>query len=189
MPSGPSDTTTRMDERENRYQVAGMSEPPAPTNAPEPSSSLTRAIAAGLVAAIAGGVAWALIVKASDYEVGFVAWGIGFLVGTAIVFATRGAKGRPLQIVAVVLALVGILLGKYLTYALIVQEDIEAFGESIGLFSADMFEFFRDDLDAVFSFFDLLWVGLAVASAWRIPQADEPEPAPPREPAPPPQTD
>ena len=184
MPSGASVTTTRMDERDDRYQVAGMSAPPAPTTGAEPSSSLPRAIAAGLVAAVAGGVAGARIVKTSDYEVGFVAWGIGFLVGTAVVFANRGAKGRQLQIAAVVLALVGILLGKYLTYALIVQEDIEAFGESIGLFSGDMFEFFRDDLDAVFSFFDLLWVGLAVASAWRIPQPEEPEPlaAPPPEP-------
>jgi hypothetical protein len=114
-------------------------------------------------------------VKASDYEVGFVAWGIGFLVGTAVVLAAGGAKGRQLQIVAVVLALVGILIGKYLGYALIVQEDIETFGESIGLFSGDMFRFFREDLDAVFGLFDLLWVGLAVASAWRIPQAEEPE--------------
>ena len=184
MPSGASVTTTRMDQRDDGYRFAGMSAPPAHSTAPEPSSSLLRAIAAGLVAAVAGGVAWALIVKTSDYEVGFVAWGIGFLVGTAVVFATRGAKGRRLQIAAVVLALVGILLGKYLTYALIVQEDIEAFGESIGLFSADMFEFFREDLDAVFSFFDLLWVGLAVASAWRIPQAHEPEPAPAAPPEP-----
>jgi hypothetical protein len=168
-----------MDDHEDRYQVTGMSDPPADAPAATPSDSLVRAIGGGLVAAVVGGVAWGLIVKASDYEVGFVAWGIGFLVGTAVVFATRGAKGRHLQIVAVVLALVGILIGKYLGYALIVQEDIETFGESIGLFSGDMFRFFREDLDAVFGLFDLLWVGLAVASAWRIPQADEPELAAP----------
>ena len=178
MPSGSSVTTTRMDDHEDRYSVAGTSDAPTTTAGPEPSESLLRAIAGGVVAAVAGGVAWALIVKASDYEVGFVAWGIGFLVGTAVVFATRGAKGRQLQVVAVVLALVGILIGKYLGYALIVQDDAESFGQSIGLFSGDMFEFFRDDLDAVFGLFDLLWVGLAVASAWRIPQADEPEPPP-----------
>ena len=167
-----------MDDHEDRYQVAGMSAPPAPTTAPEPSESLVRAVAAGLVAAIVGGVAWALIVKASDYEVGFVAWGIGFLVGTAVVFATRGAKSRRLQIVAVALALVGILIGKYLSFALVVQEDAESIGASIGLFSGDMFELFRENLDTVFGLFDLLWVGLAVVSAWRIPQLDEPEPTP-----------
>jgi len=80
-------------------------------------------------------------------------------------------------VIAVVSALVGILLGKYLSYAFILQEEAKAAGESIGLVSGDMFSFFRDDLDVVFSLFDLLWVGLAVFTAWRIPQVDEPEPA------------
>ena len=111
----------------------------------------------------------------SDYEVGIVAWGIGFIVGTAIVLATRGAKGQRLQVLAVVCALAGILLGKYLSYALIVQEDAESVGASIGLFSSDMFSFFREDLDAIFGLFDLLWTALAVFTAWRIPQVDEPE--------------
>jgi hypothetical protein len=183
MPSGTSATTSRMDDHEDRYQVAGMSDTPVATTAPAPSQSPLRAVAGGLVAAIVGGIVWALIVKASDYEVGFVAWGIGFLVGTAVVFATRGAKGRSLQLVAVALALVGILIGKYLSFALVVQDEAETFGESIGLFSGDMFDLFRENLDSVFGLFDLLWVGLAVASAWRIPQLDEPEqsPEPPRD--------
>jgi hypothetical protein len=167
-----------MDEREDRYRVAEMTDQPSPVPSTEPSSSLLPAVAAGLVAAIVGGVAWGLIVKLSDYEVGIVAWGIGFIVGTAVVLATRGAKGPRLQVIAVVCALIGILLGKYLSYALIVQEDAESFGQSIGLFSGDMFSFFRDDLDAVFGLFDLLWTGLAVFTAWRIPQVDEPEPSP-----------
>ncbi|MGH3070792.1 MAG: hypothetical protein ACRDNB_00810 [Gaiellaceae bacterium] len=167
-----------MDDSGDRYEVTPAADP-SPVR--EPSQSLLPAIAAGLVAAIVAGVAWAVIVKTSEYEVGIVAWGIGFVVGTAVVLATRGAKGRSLQITAVVLALVGILLGKYLSYALIVQEDIEALGESIGLFSGDMISFFRDDLDAVFGLFDLLWIGLAVVTAWRVPQLDQPEPvaAPP----------
>jgi hypothetical protein len=159
---------------EDRYTFPEGTDRPSPVT--EPSSSLLPAIAAGLVAAVAGGVVWALIVKISDYEVGFVAWGIGFIAGTAVVLATRGAKGPRLQVIAVVSALVGILLGKYLSFALIVQEDLESIGESIGLTSGDMFTLFRENLDVVFSLFDLLWVGLAVFTAWRIPQVDEPEP-------------
>ena len=159
---------------DDRYTVPQGTDRPSPVT--EPSSSLLPAIAAGLVAAIVGGVVWGLIVKISDYEVGFVAWGIGFIAGTAVVLATRGAKGPRLQVIAVVASLLGILLGKYLSYAFIVQEQVESFGESIGLFSGDMFSFFREDLGAVFGLFDLLWVGLAVFTAWRIPQVDEPEP-------------
>jgi hypothetical protein len=166
-----------MDDHEDRYRVAGMTEHPPPTPITEASSSLLPAIAAGLVAAIVGGIAWGVIVKTSDYEVGIVAWGIGFVVGTVVVLATRGAKGPRLQVIAVVCALIGILLGKYLSYALIVQEEAKSVGQSIGLFSGDMFSFFRDDVDAVFGLFDLLWIGLAVFTAWRIPQVDEPEPS------------
>jgi hypothetical protein len=164
-----------MNDDQDRYQVAGMSDAPAPASTAEPSESLVRAIGGALVAAVVGGVAWGLIVKLSDYEVGFVAWGIGFLVGTAVVLATSGAKGRQFQVIAVAFALVGILIGKYLGFALIVQEDAESFGASIGLFSSDMFRLFREELDAVFGLFDLLWVGLAVFSAWRIPQVEDPE--------------
>ena len=41
-----------------------------------------------------------------------------------------------------------------------------------------MFTLFREDLDMVFGLFDLLWVGLAVFTAWRLAQPDAPEPAP-----------
>jgi hypothetical protein len=164
-----------MNEHDDRYKFPEAADGPSPVR--EPSSSLLPAIAAGIVAALVGGILWGLIVKISEYEVGIVAWGIGFIAGTAIVLATRGAKGPPLQVIAVLSALAGILLGKYLSYAFVVQEEVESFGESIGLFSGDMFSFFREDLGSVFGLFDLLWVGLAVFTAWRIPQVDEPEPA------------
>ena len=160
---------------DDRYTFPETTGQPSPVS--EPSSSLLPAIAAGLVAAVVGGIVWGLIVKFSDYEVGIIAWGIGFIAGTAVVLATRGANGPRLQVIAVVSALLGILLGKYLSYAFVIQEEAEAFGESIGLLSGDMFSFFREDLDDVFGLFDLLWVGLAVFTAWRIPQVEEPEPA------------
>lgn len=171
-----------METNEDRYEVAGMSATPPTESTAQPKRPLAWGVGAGLAAAVVGGVAWALIVKSTDYEVGILAWAIGFIVGTAAVFATRGGTGRQLQVVAVVLALTGILLGKYLGYALILQEEAQTFGEEIGLFSSTMLEFFREDLDLVFGLFDLLWVGLAVASAWRITQAREPElpPVPPK---------
>ena len=136
----------------------------------EPAGSLALAVPAALAAAVAGGIAWGLIVKWTDYEVGIVAWGIGFLTGTAVVFATRGGRGPALQAIAIVAALVGILLGKYLSYAFSVQEQLEQVGVSLGLFSSEIRTSFREDLDQVFGLFDLLWVAFAVYTAWRVPQ-------------------
>jgi hypothetical protein len=138
---------------------------------------LGLALLAGLAAAAVGGVVWGYVVKLSDYEVGIVAWGIGLLVGVAVAGVSR-ARGPLLQAIAVVCALAGILLGKYLSFALIAQEDLESVGIDIGLFSSDMWSFFREDLDFVFGWFDLLWIGLAVYTAWRALQPAESEPAP-----------
>ena len=112
-------------------------------------SLVVPALAAFAVAA-AGGVVWGLIVKYTQYEVGVAAWAIGFLAATAAVMAARGYKSRTLQILSIVAALVGILLGKYLSWAL--------WGEENGYPSwTDMW-----------SWWDALWIGLAVVTAWQV---------------------
>jgi hypothetical protein len=149
---------------------------------------LLPAVLAGVVAAILGAVVWGLIVKWTDYEVGFVAWGIGFLVGIAVLAATRGARGLVFQVVAVACALLGILLGKYLSFAWVLQEVAEQETQGaieIPVLSMDTVDLFRDELGTVFDWIDLLWAGLAVYTAWRALQPQEPEPAPEREPEPP----
>ena len=62
---------------------------------------------AGLLVAVAGGIAWGLISKYTDYEVGIVAWGIGFTVGVAVERAAGGRRSADLQAIAIVTALIG----------------------------------------------------------------------------------
>jgi hypothetical protein len=131
--------------------------------------SVALAAGASLAAGLAGGIVWALIVRSTEYEVGLVAWAVGWVAGTAALLGGRGIRGVPLQVVAVVAALVGILLGKYLSYAWALQDVAEDQGVSLGLFSDETRMFFREDLDVVFGWMDLLFVGLAVYTALRIP--------------------
>jgi hypothetical protein len=72
-----------------------------------------RTVVAGLVAAVVGGAVWALIVLVTGYEVGYVAWGVGLLVGFAMARAT-GMRSKGLAMTAAGLAVVGLLVGKYL---------------------------------------------------------------------------
>jgi hypothetical protein len=149
--------------------------------------TLLRAVVAGLGAAVVGGVVWGLIVKWSEYEVGFVAWAIGFLAGMAVLTATGGRKGIPLQAIAIVSALVGIVIGKYLSYAWVLQKvaDEQTGGlVDISVFSRDTVDFFREDLGEVFGWIDLLWVALAVITAWRVLSPEEPKPELESKPAP-----
>ena len=138
-------------------------------------SALVPAIVGGLLAALVGAAAWAAIVVLTDYEIGFAAWGIGFLAGFAVVLFTRGRKGLPLQVIAVAASILGILLGKYASYVYILkdvarEEAGEEAAADVSLFSSEVFGFFMEDFDVVFSGFDLLWIGLAVITAWRIPR-------------------
>lgn len=133
------------------------------------SEALAPAILGGVLAALAGGFVWGLIVILTDYEVGFVAWGVGFLAGLAVVRFAGGRKGAPLQAVAVVSSLLGIVLGKYISFAYFFKTAVEErFGVDISYFDSVIFTAFRENLGDVFGGFDLLWAGLAVVTAWRL---------------------
>jgi len=153
----------------------------------EVGGAFPMAVLAGLVAAVAGGVAWGLIVRWSGYEVGFVAWGIGFLVGSAVALGARGSRGVPYQAAAVVLALVGIVLGKYLGFVWVLSDTFEELGISdvdVSVFSRATWDAFVEARNEVWSAFDALWIGLAVVTTFRIPAVPRPPAEEPVEPVP-----
>ncbi|HKO74543.1 MAG TPA: hypothetical protein VJU01_04445 [Gaiellaceae bacterium] len=132
-------------------------------------SALGPGIAGGLVAAIVGGFLWGLIVILTEYEVGIAAWGIGFLAGFGVVRFAGGAKGTPLQVVAVISSLLGIVIGKYISYAYFFKQAVEdRFNVDISYFDSEIFRAFRENLGDIFGGFDLIWAGFAIATAWRI---------------------
>jgi hypothetical protein len=65
---------------------------------------------AGLAAAIIGAIVWAAVTVAAKYQIGFMAVGVGALVG----FALRiGNGGKTFGILGAFLALFGCILGNY----------------------------------------------------------------------------
>jgi len=79
---------------------------PEATEGPGP-----RAIVAGTVATLIGGGLWALVVIATKYELGWIAWGVGALVGLVMARATP-ARGPSIAMVGAAIAAVGLLMGK-----------------------------------------------------------------------------
>jgi hypothetical protein len=132
-------------------------------------SALGPGIAGGLIAAVVGGFIWGLIVILSEYEIGIAAWGIGFIVGFGVVRFAGGAKGAPLQVVAVVSSVLGIVIGKYISYAYFFKQAVsDRFDVDISYFDSEIFRAFRENLGDVFGGFDLIWAGLAVVTAWKL---------------------
>ncbi len=75
--------------------------------------NLPLGIAAGLAASIVGAVAWAVVTNVTGYQIGWMAIGIGCLVGFAIRTTGRGLT-RSFGIAGGVLSLAGCLLGNVL---------------------------------------------------------------------------
>ena len=80
----------------------------------------TRGIAAvtliaGGAAAVVCGVIWAALVVLTGYEVGYVAWGIGFAVGLAVAATAKDAN-PGYGVSAAGLAVAGLLVGKLLIF-------------------------------------------------------------------------
>ena len=70
---------------------------------PPPHTSLVRAALYGGAAALAGCAIYATVAITTGLEIGLVAILIGYMVGKAIRYASRGLGGRPQQILAVAL--------------------------------------------------------------------------------------
>jgi hypothetical protein len=71
----------------------------------------TLALAAGMVAAAVGGGIWAVVILLTKMEIGWVAWGIGALVGIAMSRVTR-KRTQQLAYAAAGYAVFGLLIGK-----------------------------------------------------------------------------
>ncbi|MBU0982971.1 MAG: hypothetical protein KKA42_03810 [candidate division Zixibacteria bacterium] len=137
------------------------------------AGSLQKAVVGGLVAAIAGGIAWAAIVVITNYEVGIVAWAMGLLCGWAVVKITGGNKGLPLQVIAMTSSLLAIFIGKYATfYYNLRQYLLDEVGadaaDSISLFSSDVLAGFIDSMSELLSPYDFVFVGFALYTAWKM---------------------
>lgn len=144
------------------------------------------ALAAGLVAALLGAGIWAGMVMVTDYEVGWVAWAIGGLVGLAMGRVTQ-LRSRQLAVAAAVFALVGLLAGKAFVVAGsagAIADELRANTEYLqGPMAWQMFE--NEELDAVAmdgvrathaagdTLSDALWADMLAQSAIRLESMSE----------------
>ena len=89
-------------------------------------------IICGAIAAVIGAVAWAAIAYYANVEIGYLAWGIGLLVGLGVSFGSRSG-GIGAAVIAVILTVASILGGKYAAVEMAVLE----FDASIPEFQMD----------------------------------------------------
>ncbi len=121
--------------------------------------NLTMAVIFGAVAAVLGAILWSLITVATGRQIGFMAIGVGFLVGFAVRKTGNGVT-NTFGITGAILSLFGCMLGNLLAGCVLASEH---FGVSFSEFMSKMntqvaVEFFKQTTGPI----DLLFYGLAV---------------------------
>lgn len=76
--------------------------------------NLILAALAGLGAATIGALVWYGVVVITNYQVGIIAAGIGWLVGIAVVFGSGRKRGPALQAISVIITLMALVVSQYL---------------------------------------------------------------------------
>lgn len=128
------------------------------------------ALAVGAAGAAIGAAVWAAIVVLTNFEVGYVAVGVGFLAGVGVKFGAGKARNQMLQVAAALLAVGGLVLAKYFIFAHFVSQIVlEDGGGTIGWFDPGLIQAFPGALMEISSPFDILWIVLAVSAAYRVP--------------------
>jgi hypothetical protein len=129
-----------------------------------PSENLAFGVAAGLVAMLVGTAAWVAVTAGTGYQIGYLAVGVGFLVGFSMRKFGRG--GTPLFAgIAAGLSLLGCALGNLFTGCHFISSEFNLpFGQVVG--SLDLTGV-REIMTAMFSPIDVLFYGLAIWAGWK----------------------
>jgi len=128
---------------------------------------LSVALVGGVTAALAGALVWALITMATGYHAGWMAIGVGLLVGGAVRTMGRGDE-KSFGYVGAGVSILGCLLGNLLSVCALVasQESLSPLGVLTYICSKPAM--IPGAAVATFQFLDLLFWGVGVYAAYRL---------------------
>ena len=127
--------------------------------------NLPGGLIAGAVAAAIGASVWAVVTFTTGYQIGWMAVGIGFLVGFALRKIGKGVD-KIFGISGAVLALLGCAAGNLLTvYGMLAKQENVSL---VTLLSRLDFAIIHELMTATFSPMDLLFYGIAVYEGYKL---------------------
>jgi hypothetical protein len=126
---------------------------------------LGKGAVAGAAASALGAAAWAVVTVFTHYQIGWMAVGIGFLVGFAVRTFGKGVD-RVFGIVGAALALFGCLAGNLLaTCGMLAQQEHLKLLEILTRLDAQVIQ---ELMVATFTPMDLLFYGIAVYEGYTL---------------------
>lgn len=129
------------------------------------NQSMVKGLVGGLIAALIGAAIWAAITVITEYQIGWMAIGVGFLVGQAVRIMGKGVD-VSFGIIGAILALFGCVLGNLLAMFVVIAKYAEV--SIFSLFPILNFEMITALLLNTFKPMDLLFYGLAVWEGYQF---------------------
>ncbi len=145
---------------------------------PEPPTMVwvLPGIVGGLVGALVGAGLWAAVGILSDYVTSLLAILVGLIVGGGVLLGSGRRRGLPFQIIGGTMALLSIVIGKYLMfYHMDTQRAIEIYGQAVfdssgvNVVTPEIVRFYIDNFGVFYQGMDLLFIGLAVFMGFMFP--------------------
>ncbi len=129
------------------------------------NQNIGMAIVGGLAASFVGAILWTVVTVSTGWQIGFMAIGVGILVGFAVRFLGKGVD-IPFGIVGAVFALLGCVLGNFLAvYGLTAQAFNVGYFEIFGLVEVGAV---IDQFIANMGPIDLLFYGFALYEGFKF---------------------
>jgi hypothetical protein len=122
-------------------------------------------VIAGIIAAAIGAILWALITYWTKFQIGWMAVGVGLLVGFAIRWLGKG-KSIKFGIIGAALALLGCLAGNVLATCIWASREYHV--SIFKVLSVLDFQLMIDILKTGFSLIDLLFYAIAIYEGYRF---------------------
>ena len=123
------------------------------------------ALVGGLVAALVSAVLWAVITVMTKYQIGYMALGVGLIVGFAVRFFGAGVD-KKFGFLGAALSLLGCMLGNLFSQiGFAAQEQTQSYLENISILTPDLV---FAVLSETFQPLDLLFYGLATYEGYRF---------------------
>lgn len=129
------------------------------------------ALLAGLLGAVVSGLIWYYFVTITGIQFGLVSVLMGWLVGKCVVWGSGNKRGKSLQLLSLFLTVVAIIFSEYLIFNHYFTEE---FGSGYGNISlSDFLSLYRVYFTQDTGFLDLLFFGIALWQAYRVPRKRE----------------
>lgn len=133
----------------------------------EAEQNLLMGLVGGLLAAIIGAAVWAGVTVATKFQIGWMAVGVGFLVGHSVRALGKGIS-KPFGFIGAACALLGCLLGNLLSTCgfISIEESMPFFQVVVKVFSQPAVV--MELLAFTFSPMDLLFYGIAIYEGYKF---------------------